>query len=523
MAKKLPLITDVDNVPEAALVPVEEQPYEIPSHWKWVRLGSVVEVNPKKDKLAHLAPELEVSFVPMAAVSAESGSVVTMETRKLGSVIKGYTNFREGDVLFAKITPCMENGKAAIVPPLNNQIGYGSTEFFVLRPSPVVQATLIHTWIRQRSYRLDAEYNMTGAVGQQRVPKAFVEASPFPLPPLEEQQEIVKYIEQINAKVDDVIQRLEQYVEEAPVRRNELIQAGVSGLLTTDWREARKLSEGSWLSTTLGDLCTEVTGNTPSTKNPDKDGAPIPAIKSTDLDQHSSPHSVNSRTSKTPKKHFPLITDFDNIPEAALVPEGEQPYEIPNNWKWVLLGSVARFIGGGTPDKSVPGFWDGEIPWASVKDLRGPTLSSTQDAISHSGLRNSSAQLCDVGDLILVTRIVPGKSAVADRQLAINQDLKIVKTRLLLPRYLQLYFSSQIGWFEAHSSGSTVMGIRITSLNGLPVPLPTLDEQKRIVGYLEKTSCKTDEVMRLVQEVHGNLTTARSQIATAALAGVLGS
>ena len=107
---------------------------ELPGGWASARLSEICAINPRVDKSA-LDPASVVSFVPMPAVEAETGKIDVSETRNFETVRKGYTPFRKGDVLFAKITPCMENGKMGIVPNLANTFGFGSTEFHVLRPT----------------------------------------------------------------------------------------------------------------------------------------------------------------------------------------------------------------------------------------------------------------------------------------------------------------------------------------------------------------------------------------------------
>ncbi len=108
----------------------------------WVPLSHAVEVNPKLDRKS-MNDDLDVSFVPMAAVEALSGGIDPSTIRKCAEVKKGYTHFRDGDILFAKVTPCMENGKMAIARKLVNGVGFGSTEFHVLRPRAGVNARYI--------------------------------------------------------------------------------------------------------------------------------------------------------------------------------------------------------------------------------------------------------------------------------------------------------------------------------------------------------------------------------------------
>ncbi|QQK76870.1 restriction endonuclease subunit S [Salicibibacter cibarius] len=173
---------------------------KIPATWIWVRLGDILEVNPPKEKLTDVNDEQQCSFIPMVSVSDATGEATSIETRPYEKVKKGYTYFRERDVIFAKITPCMENGKSAVLKGLRNGFGYGSTEFYVLRTNDYVNEKLIHLLVRSRKFRSEAKAVMTGAVGQQRVPKDFMKNYLFPLPPLEEQNEIVRIVESIFEK-----------------------------------------------------------------------------------------------------------------------------------------------------------------------------------------------------------------------------------------------------------------------------------------------------------------------------------
>ncbi|MEK4050508.1 restriction endonuclease subunit S [Bacillus sp. FSL K6-2839] len=181
---------------------------EIPATWKVVKMGEVVQVNPKKKKLEDVPEEQICTFIPMPAVSDKTGEIEEPEEREYSKVKKGYTFFEENDVLFAKITPCMENGKAAIAKNLKNGFGFGSTEFHVLRTSECINETYIHYFVRSKKFRLEAKRKMTGAVGQQRVPKEFLINYPLPLPPKEEQDVIVRTLSEIFSKDHFVEQSL---------------------------------------------------------------------------------------------------------------------------------------------------------------------------------------------------------------------------------------------------------------------------------------------------------------------------
>jgi type I restriction enzyme S subunit len=125
--------------------------------WRSCTLQSVCQINPKRMRIDNYADDLEVTFVPMPAVSELSGQIESPQIKHLGEVKKGYTNFNEGDVIFAKITPCMENGKSAIVKSLKNGIGFGSTEFHVLRCSPELNNHYLHYILRNQKFKDEAQ------------------------------------------------------------------------------------------------------------------------------------------------------------------------------------------------------------------------------------------------------------------------------------------------------------------------------------------------------------------------------
>ena len=161
-----------------------------------VSLRDCCTINPRRSGDERLVDGLEVSFVPMAAVS-EKGVVDLTEMRLYDEVKTGFTYFSENDVLFAKITPCMENGKGAIMENLSNGVGFGSTEFHVLRP---VKGVSNPYWIYQITifdkFRKNAAMNMTGSAGQRRVPASYLENYQIGLPPLPLQNEFADFVRQ---------------------------------------------------------------------------------------------------------------------------------------------------------------------------------------------------------------------------------------------------------------------------------------------------------------------------------------
>ncbi len=175
-----------------------------------------------------------------------------------------------------------------------------------------------------------------------------------------------------------------------------------------------------------------------------------------------------------------------------------------NKWSYKKLSEVCDFKGGGTPSKQEPAYWNGNIPWASVKDIKSSSLVSTQDKISKLGLNNSSASLATPGDLILITRISPGKSTISKIEVAINQDLKIVSPKAKISsKFLHYFFQSIERQIQDLSSGTTVLGITLNSLNEIPFPDIPYEKQLSIVSKIEELFSELDkgiESLKLAQQ-----------------------
>ena len=159
-----------------------------------VKLSEVCTVNPRKSQLAE-KPETRVSFVPMADLNVHCISFQPNDEKQLSEVLASYTYFENNDVLLAKVTPCFENGKAGIASGLLNGIGFGSSEFYVLRSNGQVMPEWVYFCVMHPLFREAAVAQMTGTGGLQRVPRDYVENFQIPLPPLEVQKEIVAEIE----------------------------------------------------------------------------------------------------------------------------------------------------------------------------------------------------------------------------------------------------------------------------------------------------------------------------------------
>lgn len=161
-----------------------------------VKLGDVIEINPQSNY--SLASDSDVAFLAMADIS-EDGQILATQTRPLSEVAKGYTSFRNGDVLLAKITPCFENGKAALVHDMFSDVAFGSTEFHVLRPTEEIDGRYLYHLVWNPAFRAAGARRMTGSAGQKRVPAAFLSDFEIVLPRFEEQKRIAAILDKADS------------------------------------------------------------------------------------------------------------------------------------------------------------------------------------------------------------------------------------------------------------------------------------------------------------------------------------
>ena len=197
--------------------------------WQNITIGEVVTISPKKEKA--IDDDTDVSFSSMHLMSSSLSEHLTYEIKKWADVKKGFTVFRNNDVLLAKITPCFENGKSAVAQDLINGIGTGSTEFMVLRSSNQILPKFLYFLVNTPDFRQAGIHNMTGSVGHKRVPKDFVSTWAFSLPPLAEQTEIVAILESKLTACDQVADELAKQLKQAELLKQAVLKAAFSGSL----------------------------------------------------------------------------------------------------------------------------------------------------------------------------------------------------------------------------------------------------------------------------------------------------
>ena len=209
------------------------------SGWQTKAIGDVCAIKPPKSEArAALNSRDLVSFVPMEDLPIGSKALSLNHERPLSEVASGYTYFADGDVLLAKITPCFENGKLGIASRLKNGIGFGSSEYIVLRPNSALSNEWLYYYLARESFRREGASRMSGAVGHKRVPQEFIERYPIPVPPISEQKRIVTILDQAFEAIDTA----ESHAERNLLNAKELSEGSLESLFEQRGQEWEKTS-----------------------------------------------------------------------------------------------------------------------------------------------------------------------------------------------------------------------------------------------------------------------------------------
>lgn len=414
----------------------------IPDSWCSVPLSEVVYINPGVDK-SRLNDEDEFPFVPMPAVEAETGRIDTTGRRPFSEVKTGFTSFSSGDVLFAKITPCMENGKMAVVPSLPDGVGFGSTEFHVLRSSDAVDAQLLYYFVSSSSVRHEAQHQMTGAVGQKRVPKRYLETKEFPLPPLNEQRRIVDKIESLFAQLDHGEASLRDVQKLLARYRQSVLKAAVTGQLTADWRaeNAERLESGR-------DLLERIL------------------------------QARRENWQGRGKYKEPVAPDTRDMPE------------LPEGWVWTSVDQILR--AGLSNGRSVRDAQEG-FPVLRLTALKDGVIDLFERKVGAWDAEKAEPYLVRKGDILvgrgngskkLVGRgglvdVEPDQVAYPDTMIRIPVLLGTINPEWFLQLWNSPFMRSQIE--ESAKTTAGIYKINQTDIRGFKVPLPAVEEQNEIV------------------------------------------
>ncbi|MDR1498142.1 MAG: restriction endonuclease subunit S [Puniceicoccales bacterium] len=441
-----------------------------------VRLKNIVEINPRP---APLSDNTLVSFVPMKCVEEESGRFVSAGDKRVAEVKKGYTSFRDGDVIWAKVTPCMENGKAAVLTGLTNGFGYGSTEFFVLRPSAQLDLAYLLHFILQKSFRQKAAQHMTGAVGLRRVPKSFLEQQEIPLPPLSEQCPVVAEIEKQFTRLDAGAAALRRVQANLKRYRAAVLKAACEGrLVPTETELARKENR------------TFETGE-----------------------------QLLQRILAECRKNWPGRGKYK---EPSALEVTKLPH-LPKGWVWAILPQLGELNRGKSKHRPRDDMrlYEGPYPFIQTGDVRksGGTIRDYSQTYSEFGLQQSrlwpEGTLCiTIAANIAETGILTFKGCFPDSVVGFVHEGDPATTR-----YIEYFLRTAKEKLVLFAPATAQKNINLNILQKVAVPLPPLTEQKRIVAEVERHLSLIDELETTVTASLARATRLRQSILQKSFAG----
>ncbi len=202
---------------------------KVPEHWEVLKIKRIAKINPSRSEAVQFHKSVQKAvFLPMENISVDGRIEETLQ-RPIRDLWKGFTYFRRGDVIIAKITPCFENGKGACLNELETEIGFGTTELIVLRPSNSVLSNFLFQLTKLTDFRSLGVETMTGAAGQQRISPEFVANFAVPIPPVYEQKEIVDYLCKKTLQIEKMIVRAQREIHLIQEYRTRLVSDVVTG------------------------------------------------------------------------------------------------------------------------------------------------------------------------------------------------------------------------------------------------------------------------------------------------------
>lgn len=473
----------------------DELPFPLPWAWVWTQIAELGVISPRNDS----RDDRVASFVPMPMIPADYGAFNLHEPRPWGEIKKGYTHFAEGDVGLAKITPCFENRKSIVFRNLTGGIGSGTTELHVVRPL-FVNADYIVLFLKSPHFIETGIPRMTGTAGQKRVPAEYFANSPFPLPPLAEQHRIVAKVDELMALCD----RLEKARTTREETRDRLTAASLARLNAPDPDAAVFQNHTAFALDNFR----------PLTTRPDQIKDLRQAIlnlavggKLVEQDPNDEPAAGLLKRISKEKKQMVAAGKFKTFDGELLGDNANSPFLIPANWTWCYLDDLAAIARGGSPRPIKSYLTDDPngIPWIKIGDsVRGSIyIKNTKERIRPEGLTKS--RMVYPGDLLLSNSMSFGYPYITNIRGCIHDGWLVIRTpeTLVDKLYLHTLFISshakQI--FSKLASGAVVQNLNADKARLLPVPLPPLAEQRRIVA-------KVDQLIALCDRLETGLATA---------------
>jgi len=491
----------------------EKTPYEVPDSWEWTRLTEIGLINPRND----VGNEAEVSFVPMKLVPTILGDRVESEIRQWGDIKNGFTHFAEGDVAIAKITPCFQNRKSAVMRGLKNGLGAGTTELHIFRPvKKLIIPDYVLLYLKTPKFIREGVSKMTGSAGQKRVPKSYFSETPFPLPPINEQKRIVAKVDELMSLCDELEARKQQ------VSKNciQLNDASIHKLLTA--HEPKKFNK-HW-QRIYGSF--DLLYSKPENVNKLRQAVLQLAVqgKLVRQDPKDEPASVLLEKIKADKEKLIKEGKIKKPKSLPPIDPNEVPYELPRRWEWTRLGHVLNKLTDGT-HHSPPNDSIGDYMYITAKNIKSEGVSLEDVTYVSKKKHKEIFTRCDVefGDILYIKDgATTGVATIntLEEQFSMLSSVALLKPPKMLYNRFLLYLLRSPYYYSLMRegmSGVAITRVTLTKLNNSLIPLSPLPEQKRIVA-------KVDELMALCDELETRLSQSQTdcdRLMEAAVAEIL--
>ncbi len=455
----------------------QEEPWPLPEGWCWTKLGLVAPINPSTS-FDELNVSTEIPFIPMAAVAEEAGTVDSSARRRVQDVAKGYVRFMEGDVVFAKITPCMENGKVAPIVGLPGRFAAGSTEFHVFRPTAVDQRFLWY-WLVSRRFRVKAKRNMSGSAGQLRVPVDYLRESRLPLAPLAEQRRIVARVDALFAEIAEGETALAAARKGLDTFRRALLKAAVTGELTKDWREANTVAE------TGHDLLARI--------------AKYRAENAQDK-------------SRRRRGEGPQPTDTAELPE------------LPEGWAWGRLSRLGDFGRGRSRHRPRDDarLYGGSMPFVQTGIVANSDdfIKSYQQTYSEFGI--SQSRVWPPGTLCITIAANIAKTAITTFHCCFPDSIVgLITFDEISPYWINIWIKTIQKRLERFAPATAQKNINLEVLDGIAVPIPPPAETSEILRRVSAALAASADTLAMLDAETADAARLKQSILKAAFEGRL--
>lgn len=479
--------------PLAAIIE-EEKPFELPVGWVFSCLGEIGVINPK----VTAQDDAICSFVQMSSISVDFLEKHLSEDRPWKDIKKGFTQFSNGDVGLAKITPCFENGKSTVFEDLKNNAGAGTTELHIVRPLAGINPRYILLFLKTPAFLKNGASVMTGSAGQKRVPRSYFESAPLPLPPLAEQSRIVTRVEELMRLCD----ALEEKGRLEHTQHQQLLQAMLDSLTQT--QSAQDLARHWQRLAQHFDLLID----RPEAVDALEQTILQLAVRGLLVPQDPSDEPASELLKKIRAEKDRLITEGKIKKDKPLpaIGEDEKPFELPVGWEWVRL-QQAFDVRDGTHD--TPKYQATGFPLVTSKNIYGGVLDlSDVKLISPADHEQISARSKVEREDILFAMIGSiGNPVIVDTDIEFSVKnvalFKYYRKELSCPKYLLLILQSEAANMKARAAGGVQSFISLGQLRSTVVPFPPLAEQSRIVA-------RVTELRALCQQLRDKLSQART-------------